>query len=104
MELQALDNQLLIIRKAISIQENALNSVEIQKQGARASELAVQKFKAEVYKFKSEEFKILQMINAAENHMNFLLGRYAQPVERNSLKFYGFTGSGIGFRRSSTIT
>ena len=47
-ELLSLDNQLDIIRQSISLQQNALEVVRIQKQAAVVSELAVKKFEAEV--------------------------------------------------------
>lgn len=81
-ELLALDNQLEIVQKNIALQSNALEIVKIQKEGARATELAVQKFQAEVYSSKSMEFEILQQIKENENKINFLLGRYPQTIVR----------------------
>ncbi|RZM26470.1 MAG: TolC family protein, partial [Pedobacter sp.] len=45
-ELLALDNQLEIVNQTIALQKNALEILKIQKQAARATELAVQKFQA----------------------------------------------------------
>jgi outer membrane protein TolC len=47
-ELLALDNQLEIIRQNILLQQNALEVVKLQKDAARVTELAVQKFQASV--------------------------------------------------------
>ncbi|MFT4061155.1 MAG: TolC family protein [Edaphocola sp.] len=81
-ELLALDNQLAIVNQNIEIQNNALNVVKIQKQAARATELAVKKFEAEVLKTTSYQYGIKQQITETENKINFLLGRFPQPIAR----------------------
>lgn len=86
-ELMALDNQLDILRKNIDIQTNALAIVKLQKEAARVTELAVRKFEAEVLKNQSHQFEIQQKIVETENHINFLVGRFPQRVERNSAAF-----------------
>jgi NodT family efflux transporter outer membrane factor (OMF) lipoprotein len=86
-ELLALDSQLDIVKQTITLQSNALEIVKIQKQAARATELGVQKFQAEVLTSKSMEFGILQQIKEAENKINFLLGRYPQEVKRTNSNF-----------------
>ncbi|OXB05365.1 RND transporter [Flavobacterium plurextorum] len=83
-ELMALDNQLDIVKQTIKLQTNALEIVKIQKQAARATELGVKKFEAEVLTSQSMEFDILQQIKEAENKINFLLGRYPQEIKRTS--------------------
>ena len=82
-ELQALDNQLLIIKQNIALQKSALEIVKLQKEAARGTELAVQKFEAEVLKSQSLEFDINQSIKEAENKINFLLGRFSQEIVRS---------------------
>jgi len=86
-ELLALDNQLEIVQQNISLQKNALEIVKIQKEASRVTELAVQKFQAEVLKSQSLEFDILQQIKESENNINFLLGRFPQPVARGKNNF-----------------
>ena len=86
-ELLALDNQLDIIRQNIELQKNALEIVKVQKEASRVTELAVQKFQAEVLKSQSLEFAILQNIKETENKINLLLARYPQPVPRNKSTF-----------------
>lgn len=86
-ELLALDNQLAIVKQTIELQENALEVVKIQKQAARETELAVQKFQAEVLSSKSLEFDIRQNITETENRINFLLGRYPQEIPRDKNNF-----------------
>jgi multidrug efflux system outer membrane protein len=86
-ELLSLDNQLAILKEYITIQQNALKTVRIQKQSGEATELAVRKFEAEVLNTQAEQFNIEQLIIESENRINFLLGRYPQPIERNQQTF-----------------
>jgi multidrug efflux system outer membrane protein len=86
-ELVALDNQLAIVGQNINLQKNALSVVQIQKEASRATELAVQKFQAEVYKSESLQFNILQQIKETENRINLLLGRYPQSIPRDTSNF-----------------
>lgn len=86
-ELLALDNQLEIIRQNIALQKNALDIVKVQKEAARATELAVQKFQAEVLKSQSLEYDVLQRIKETENRINFLLARYPREIPRDKGDF-----------------
>jgi len=86
-ELLALDNQLDIVKQNIALQNNALGLVKVQKEAARVTELAVQKFQAEVLKSQSMEYDIRQQIRETENRINFLLARFPQPIARPSSGF-----------------
>src|SRR6218665_1366613 len=86
-ELEALDNQLDIVQQTITLQKNALEIVKVQKDAARVTELGVKKFQAEVLNSQSREFEILQQIKETENKINFLLGRYPQPITRDKAAF-----------------
>lgn len=86
-ELLALDSQLEIINRNIGIQGNALEIVRLQKESARVTELAVRRFEAEVYKTKSLQYEIRQKITETENHINFLVGRFPQHVNRSLQTF-----------------
>ena len=88
-ELLALDNQMEIVKQNIALQKNALDIIKIQKEAARATELAVQKFQAESLKSQSLEFDILQKITETENRINFILGRYPQEITRDKDAFSG---------------
>jgi len=83
-ELLALDNQLAILKQNIEIQKNALEIVRYQKDAARVTELAVRRFEAQVLKTQSLEFSIRQQIFEIENRLNYLAGRFPQPITRNS--------------------
>lgn len=86
-ELLALDNQLIILRQNIELQQKALTIVKLEKEAAQVTELAVRRFEAEVAKNKSYQFMIQQEIVALENRLNFLVGRYPQVVERSREDF-----------------
>jgi len=86
-ELLALDSQLDIVKKNIALQNNALELMKIQKQATRVTELAVRKFEAEVLSSKSLEFDLQKDITNTENKINFLLGRFPQPIPRGKANF-----------------
>jgi len=86
-ELLALDSQLAIIQQNIGIQNNAFEIVKLQKESARVTELAVQRFRAQVLNTQSLQYEIMQKIAETENRINFLVGRFPQPVERSSQAF-----------------
>lgn len=86
-ELIALDNQLAFIEQNLELQGNALRMVRLQKEAARATELAVRRFEAEVLKNQSHKFEVQQEIVEMENRLNFLIGRQPQPIARNSEGF-----------------
>ena len=81
-ELLALDNQLDIVKQNIQIQTNALQIVKLQKESTRVTELAVRRFQAQVLNTQSLQYNIQQQIVEAENRINFLVGRFPQPVVR----------------------
>ena len=86
-ELLAYDNEMDIVQQNIKIQSNALAIVKLQKQAARVTELAVQKFEAEVAHTKSLQYEIKQDIVETENRLNFLLGRFPQHIDREAGNF-----------------
>ncbi|MEQ9287120.1 MAG: TolC family protein [Cyclobacteriaceae bacterium] len=86
-ELLALDNQLAIVKQNIELQGNALEIVKVQKQATRVTELAVRRFEAQVLDTRSLQYNIQQQIIETENRINFLVGRYPQPIERNAGSF-----------------
>jgi NodT family efflux transporter outer membrane factor (OMF) lipoprotein len=83
-ELIALDNEIDILNRNIAIQVDALAIVKLQKEAARVTELAVQRFQAEVLKNRSHLYDLEQERVQLENRINFLLGRYPQHVKRNA--------------------
>lgn len=86
-ELLALDNELDIIRETIQLQKDGLEIVKIQKQASIVTELAVKQFEAQLLNSQGREFDILQKITENENKINFLLGRFPQPIIRDKAIF-----------------
>lgn len=86
-ELLAIDNQVAILQKNIRIQEDTLSLVKLEKQAARVTELAVQRFEAELLRYKSRTYKLEQERVQTENRINFLMGRYPQSIKRSQKDF-----------------
>ena len=86
-ELLALDAQLEILQRNIDIQNNALKIVRMEKEATRVTELAVKRFQAQVLNTQNLQYDIRQKIVESENRINFLLGRYPQPVVRTHQNF-----------------
>lgn len=86
-ELLALDQQLEILRNNIAVQQEALDIMRMEKQAAKVTELAVRRFEAEVLQNRSLLFEVQQRIVETENRINFLVGRYPQPVRRDAILF-----------------
>lgn len=86
-ELMALDNQLAIIQQNIAIQDNVLKTVRLLKESARANELVVKRFEAQVLNTQSLQYAIRQKITETENRINFLVGRFPQSVDRSTTAF-----------------
>ncbi len=80
----ALDKRLENLDNIIALQEQNLAFAQAAKQFARGTELAVQRFLAEVRRNQSEKLIVKQDIIQVENRINFLVGRFPQPVERLS--------------------
>ncbi len=85
--LMALDNRLETLEQTIALQQESLRIAKAKKEAGRDTELAVQRFQAEVNKNQSETLIVKQEIIEVENKINFLLGRFPQPVERSSKGF-----------------
>ncbi len=86
-ELMALDARLEVIHSNIDLMQNSLKIVRLQKEAAKVTELAVQRFEAEVLKNQSLQYEVMQEITQVENRINLLLGRYPQKIERDSGTF-----------------
>ncbi len=86
-ELMALDNSLKILDENIEIQSKAFLKMKALKEYAKANNLAVNRFEAQLLKTKSQRFEISQKIIEKENRLKFLSGIYdIAPIIRNSEK------------------
>lgn len=86
-ELMALDNLLSIVQQNIELQSSALQVVKLEKEAAKVSQLAVNRFEAQLLNTKNLQYDIKQKIVEAENRINFLTGRFPQPIKRNPAAF-----------------
>jgi NodT family efflux transporter outer membrane factor (OMF) lipoprotein len=87
-ELLALDNRIETLNRTIQLQQQSRAIAIANKAAARGTELAVQRFQADVRKNQSEKLILTQQIIETENRINFLCGRFPQPVPRFSADFY----------------
>jgi outer membrane protein TolC len=78
----ALDKRLENLDNIIALMEQSLRFAQAAKAAARGTELAVQRFLGEVRRNQSEKLIVRQEIIQVENRINFLVGRFPQPVER----------------------
>lgn len=81
-ELLALDNELEIVDKNILLQDRAVEVVQIQKMAGRANELGVRQMTAQLLNTRGLRARLQQEIIEVENELNYLLGRYPQPIKR----------------------
>ncbi len=86
-ELMAFDNLLRIIQQNIELQTNALQIVKLEKDAAKVSQLAVNRFEAQLLNTKNLQFEIQQQIIETENRIHFLTGRFPAPLTRSSASF-----------------
>lgn len=86
-DLLCYDNQLDLIHQYIDLQQKAVEIAKIQKEADVDTELAVQKFNAELAKAKSTEYILRQQVTETENNINLLLGRFPSPIVRDMASF-----------------
>lgn len=86
-ELMGLDNLLLIVQQNIELQKNALQLVKLEKEAAKVTQLAVNRFEAQLLNTQNLQYEIQQKIVEAENKINFLTGRYPKHITRNTADF-----------------
>ncbi len=86
--LMSFDKRLENLDQIIELQEKSLKAATLLREAGRGTELAVQRFLAEVRKNQSQKQIVRQDIVQAENRINFLLNRYPQPVERATTRFF----------------
>ena len=86
-DLLALDSRRQILDKTIEIQLASREAAQAKKDAGRGTELAIQRFQAEIEKNQAEIAVILQEIVETENRINFLVGRYPQPIDRVNVEF-----------------
>jgi len=83
-ELLSLDNMMSIVQQNIELQKNALQMVKLEKDAAKVSQLAVNRFDAQLLHTQNLQYDIQQQIIETENKINFLAGRFTQHVARTN--------------------
>lgn len=86
-ELMALDNQLEIIQQNIDLQSNVLKVIKQQKEAAKVTQLAVNRFDAQLLNTTNLRYQINQQIGETENRIRYLTGKYTPKIKRNSALF-----------------
>ena len=85
--LLALDYKLSVMQQYISLQKDAVRIARIQKEADADTQLAVEKFDAELAKAQADEYLLRQSIVETENNLNLLLGRFPQTIQRTKVDF-----------------
>lgn len=83
-ELMAVDEELRIIEDNIELQQKALDVVTVQKDAARANELAVELLQAQLLSSKSVRVEALQKQIAFESKLSFLCSWYPRNIPRDT--------------------
>jgi multidrug efflux system outer membrane protein len=86
----ARDKRLENLDRIIQLQERSREVAEAKKNAGRGTELAVQRFLADVRRYQSEKLIVQQEIVEVENNINFLVGRFPQHVARTPMDFIDF--------------
>lgn len=94
-ELMALDNMLELLQNNMRIQSDALRVVKEEKNAAKVSQLAVNRFEAQLLHTQNLQFEVKQQIIETENRINFLTARFQAPIKRNSVIFFDLATDSI---------
>ncbi|MBX2946899.1 MAG: TolC family protein [Cyclobacteriaceae bacterium] len=81
-ELLSIDNELKIIRQNLSIQERAMEIVDIQKQSGQINELAVKQFQVQLLQTRALEAERSQHLIFVSNMLNGLTGKFPGEILR----------------------
>lgn len=84
-QLLIFDNEQKILDDNIRLQQSALDIVTVLKQAGQANQLGVELMSAQLLSSRSLKVEVKQSIIENENKINFLLGRFPQPIERRTV-------------------
>jgi len=94
-QLMALDKRMENLDRTIQLQEDSRQIARAKFEAGRGTELAVQRFLAEVRRNQGEKQVVAQEIVEAENRINLLANHFPQPVARAATGFYDLTVRGV---------
>lgn len=80
-----------IIDQNISLQSNALEGVRQQKESAKVTQLAVNRFEAQLLHTRALQYEVKQKMTEAENRLRFLSGNPALMLKPLSVAFSTFS-------------
>ena len=81
-DLQILDNELDFLQENIALQERALEMMTVLKLSGKGNQLGVDLLNAQLLSSMAVQVEVKQEILEAESKINFLIGRYPQPIDR----------------------
>lgn len=84
-DLVVFDNELAIIDESVQLQQRAVEIINSMKDVGESNSLAIELSSAQVLDAQALRIEIEQNIIEIENKINFLLGRYPQPIPRQKL-------------------
>ncbi|MBA4850769.1 efflux transporter outer membrane subunit [Emticicia sp. BO119] len=84
-QLLVLDNEQKILDDNIQLQQRALEIVKALKQAGEGNQLGVELMSAQLLSSQSLKVEVKQKIIENENKINFLSGRFPQPIERRTV-------------------
>jgi NodT family efflux transporter outer membrane factor (OMF) lipoprotein len=85
--LMAADARLENLNRIIQLQERSLEIAQANNEAGRTSNLPVARFQAQIRGNQSQKLIVRQDIIQTENRINFIVGRFPQPVERKTAGF-----------------
>jgi len=83
-DLLANDQLLRVLEQTITLQEQAIEMVRVQKKAAVVNELAVQQFEAQLLAMKGMRVEVQQQIIDMEARINFLAGGFGRNISRDT--------------------
>lgn len=96
-ELMAYDNILDMLEKNIEIQSAALQVIKQEKDAAKVSQLAVNRFEAQLLNTTNLQYEVKQRIIETENRLHFLTGSITGPIARNSQRFLSQVADSVSY-------
>lgn len=84
-QLLSLDAEVKIVNNNIRLQAEALEIVQAQKEGGRATELAVQQFAAQLMNTRAIAFSLFQERMQIQNEISTISGRYPGQLSRDTM-------------------
>lgn len=86
-ELLAADEERRMLDKTISLQEQALEFIKLQKEAGKVNELAVQQFDAQLLSMRALQIEVDRMILTLETSLMQIMGQAYRPIDRDSVFF-----------------